>query len=681
MFILTICTLIEAATVEDLAKVAREVGKEQGMLDVDSPIPEKLLPIKQPKTGEGFFPVNSVSQDNPYRKNLNIWCANLLTKKPVIYGPSTKEKKIMDRLGGSNPDYGTRTEMTIAKNLYFLVTDQASPYFMNEEVFRRYLRRVMCYANEYNLHSNGYKDYLNDFFALGPALYVMRMTVDTYGELLLPSQKKAIDDCMQKALTFWLGETEKITKDTRYSFGYYANRDLGFANILLNAGLYLNNKPALDYAKKLVEAQKNNQYPDGAFAYIGTQNESATYHGTDISFLSRYYVVTRDETAKNLLKNSKNCPLLENEPSGLADFWTAPSWKHTWNGGNYWTMESVAYFNNDPYLRKFLDNQLQKNGLKDIDAINIPFYKKLAAKDLPNNYTVIDRNIDGVRARYNDYSMAATLRKITTATEPGLPTLVGAMTKETVNNKEQIDSILMFARPKILTVNPKNKKAEWAMLTDSLKSDILLGKNYSVFGATHKLHTFGSSTKGRVTDFIGNQLYLSVQDHLIGVMQVQAASPQLAQALATEFRLGYGGFAVKQPKELQKISDKQYRYGNLIVNILDTNFPEFEIQQNKVRNDNNGALAHDFVFSTPVSNENKEFTPDEQYYLVYEIYPVSSTQKVTIEKINCKNQLSFEAKTDKCFYEISYNSKSNKINLKTNDNEKAWKNFDELLNK
>ena len=203
-------------------------------------------------------------------------------------------------------------------------------------------------------------------------------------------------------------------------------------------------------AQKLVEAQQVNLYPDGAFAYIGAQNESCGYHDLDIALLARYYLISQDDKAKAMLTQSAWYGPVSCEPGMVADYWTAPSWKHFWNGTYSTGTEVVAGLSGNPYLRGLLDQEIKLKGGKP-DPLLAMFYRTSDAKVLPDNYTVLDRNIIGVRARYGKFSYAITGR-VPGRDEPGKDTLAGAMILDDPSDKEPypLNAALMSATPEVL---------------------------------------------------------------------------------------------------------------------------------------------------------------------------------------------------------------------------------------
>jgi hypothetical protein len=665
------CGLAAAsASASEFGRIAREVGGELGLPDGAG---KDGAVVVAPKNAEGFVPEVKVIEGNPYLQKLYTWTDEFLKRTPVKYGPSNPEKVIFNATGGRNPDYGSRTEMAIAKNLFWLVTHPESRYQGNEELFRRMLRRVVCYANDYNMHCTEYRQHLNDFFAVGPAAYNMRSILVTYGDFLTPAERESLDQCLKKMGRFWFDIYQTENKSTRYSkAGHYANRDIAVANILLNTGMYLNDAEYLAAAKDLIYAQKRNQYPDGAFAYIGTQNECAGYHWADVLMLTRYWVLTQDPEVESMLKKSRSCVLLSNEKGGLGEFYTAPSWKHAWNFGNYATHESVVYFTDNPYLRSAREVELQRLTPPLADALSIPFYTNhIAPKPLPDNITIRDRNIAGVRARYGDWSMAGTLRRVEGEDEPGLATLVGAMNICRGEKGDFLtDSILMFARPEALTPN-----GQWAYLTDELQSEMKLGRDFSALAAVYNMHTSRSSTKGTVTPWQGEQMWLTVRDRMFGILAVEPQEETEAKQLAVTLRLGYAGFRTEAAKEIERIDDRNFRYGQFHLRIIDTNFLEFEIQRNQVREAGHGAYAADLRLTT--AEQAKQYVPGQRYYAVVELYPIDTQTKVA--SCDCTGA-EISATIDGKNYVVRH-AGNGRLSLETDDKSHPWDSLEELLSR
>ena len=509
------------------------------LADVQQALPLPLGKEKNNPATLRFLPPLKVTKGNPHLNAMYVWAKGQIDKPDI---PWKKSTPLFNVFKGTDKDYGTREEAIKMGTLFWLVAHPQSEYRNNAELFTRLMRRANAYIDAYDVRTTAYKDNLNDFFAFGPALYAWMAIDQVWPDLILPSQRTQWNRAITKARDFWLKTYNEGKMAKNYPMGKYANRDLGVANILLNAGLWTKDQTCLDAAKFLVDSQDACLFPDGGWAYIGTQNESSGYHDADVTLLTRYYLVTGYDKCRDMLARSQWYGVLSMEPSLVAEFWTAPSWKHTWNGSVSTGMEVVAALSENPYLRWLLDKQIagKKNG-GNPDPLEAMFYRNdITPKQVADNYTVIDRNIQGPRGRYGRFSYAITSR-IPNDNEPGKITLAGAMITDKEPKSYPLEVVLMGAMPKVLT--KVGNKTEWAWLTHHDKNAVIMGRGYSAVSSEYGMQTFGSSSKGKEVPWSGFQEWICIGDRMVGLMEIAPQGSQMAFDVTANLLLGTGGTA------------------------------------------------------------------------------------------------------------------------------------------
>ena len=515
-----------------------------------------------------------VTENNPYLKRLVAGAKSELSRADLKFVRSTEGHPVFDDIDG---DYGARECGWRMEAFWWLYIHPSSPLKGDGELLARLLRRSHAYVDEIIQQDKPLKvgARIYDAFAMGPASAVLREIAMYQPGLLLPSDKLRLDKAMRLA-------GDKLYAEASVRKGEYCNIDLATACQLLNFGLYLRDQSILDTAKFLVDAQEKALLPDGGFRYIWNQNESAGYHDTDIDYLARYYEISQYKKAVDLIKASEWHGPVSN--GRLGEFWTAPSWKHTWNNdrGAPCGGEPVVYLTGNPYVRTMLDTQIARS--VDVKSDRSWYWARRAVawyrndvtpKVLPDNYTITDRNIVGPRAWYGRFSYAATLRNIPT-TEPGLATLMGV---QVTDPDSRLNAAVMGVYPRVRVKQEKPSadnqfdKFAWAAISSDLKASSIIGKSYSVTAGVYDLFTFGSSRKGVGSDWKGKQLWLGLPDRVIGVVMVE---PTKEGALAYEIngvvRLGFGGSAYGTPKKIEPLAAESFNYGDLFVKIHHNSF-------------------------------------------------------------------------------------------------------------
>jgi hypothetical protein len=584
---------IEAGDSKDADDLINDVeatlAKKPESLVVPSTQTNTISAIRTPMKVEG----------NPYIAKLVAGAREELTKPDK---PFVKNTPTVNTFSGLSVEGGSRSAGDEMQAWLWLYANPASPLKGDPKVLERYLRVASAYADAIDIHGSmslagssvsteavkgaplvgaqGSKGNENaplagqgifDDFAIAPVSCALREFAQLYPGLLLPSQKALWDRAMKTGgAVMWLK-----AKDRQ---GTYANIDLALAFEMLNFGLYLDNKEYLDKARFLYESQEKIIWPDGALAYLGHQNESANYHNSDTRDLARIYEVNQDPKILELLKKTEWYAPVTCGKRG--EFWTVPSWKDTWNDANpIWTGgESVASLTGNPYLRGMNDQLLaRQKDLKGWQAgrLGVTWWRdNVKSLPLPDNYTVIDRNIVGPRAWYGRFNYAATTRPIPES-EPGLATIMGAQVTEADGG---MGNVLMGVYPRIrenkqeLSKDGKYNRSAFAWRTYGLKSAVVIGRTFSAVAGTYQLQQYQSSQPGKPVDWISRQLWLGLPDRIIGLVEI-SPSKEGAMAIDVEgiLRLGTGGTVNGKPTKIEQTGTNSWKYGDLAITVLGHN--------------------------------------------------------------------------------------------------------------
>ena len=630
-----------------LADIANNIKIEPNTFVSKSNNVSQISALREPKVKVG----------NPYIERLLVGAKDELKNEDIVWGKITPANPIFKELGGL---YGSRTTASRMQAFFWLLVNPASPMLGDAEILKRFLRRYLAYMDAM---VNG-KDIkagqlIFDDFAIAPASCALREFVALFPNLLFPSQRLKLNEAMKIGARIMYGKA----KDR---LGDYANIDITLSAELVNFGLFLQDDTLLKKAKFLMEIQAKNIYPDGAIAYKDHQNESHGYHDADASFLTRYYEVTQDKKCLELLKRTEWYGPVSS--GRLGEFWTVPSWKGTWNdpfarpcGG-----ESVASITGNPYLRWMLDfgHDYDKPDLRYwFEARpNIAWYRNdVKPIPLPQNYTVIDRNICGPRAWYGTFNYAASLREIPD-NEPGLSTIMGL---QTTDSKFKLSASLMSVYPRIRTkkdVISKDgsiNKAAYAWLTSNLKSAVVMGKDYSAVAGSYQLHQFGSSTKGPLVDWKGKQIWLGLPDRVIGLLSIE---PLKDQATAYEVdgvvNLIFGGTGLAETqKKVKDLGNNEFGYGDLIVKIHDHNYKSLKAVEVPFRLPK-APITEILMQNESAKGENKvhQYPLTTNYHFIAEIKTASSKGDAVVKQLTTSNGiLSFQVDLNAKRYVLFYN--------------------------
>jgi len=572
----------------------------------------------EPKLSKTLLPELKTVEGNPYLESLYKWAEEQLADPDRPFRKATEKFSPIDNFGLARQMGGDMCRY------FWLAAHPQSRYRGNAELIARLFRRLHAYADAHQIHGHNYRSATNDFFAIGPTAQAMLMTRETYPDLLLPSDEAVWEGLMKQVNAFWMGEYRKV-QEGAYRMGRYANRDVAVGNILFSCGTYLSDQDALDAARFLMVSQAENLYPDGAFAYIGTQNECLGYHSAVTGPLTTYYHLSGEEDVLEIVKRSEWYAPLTIEPGNVSDLWTAPSWKHVWIGCGPGG-ESVVALTGNRYGRGILDLQIAKRGASPSPLAAMWYQSGIKAAAPPDNYVIFDRNVLGPRGRFGRFSYAATLR-VPNNGEPGNATIMGAMTtrEDRETNVTPWEAVLTGIMPRVFVeTTPEekhHKRPDWAWLTCRDKSGVSAGRDWSALHTRYQLHTYGSSRKGPEVPWEGAQIWLCVRDRLFGLMEIAPQGEQQAFEVGLLGRIRHRGY--------KALSSDHWALGSLKLAVLEHNFASLRTAETTTAK----SPELQIICSTRLLNESisgrretnrgaselKTFTPDTPYYAIVEV--------------------------------------------------------------
>lgn len=183
--------------------------------------------------------------------------------------------------------------------------------------------------------------------------------------------------------------------------GQYPNQDVYYALILAIASRLFDEPRYQALADQMLDKLAGSLMPNGAFHYIGHENESPIYHALVQEILGRYIEVTDDSKARSVLKKSAQYWRLVMSDEGVAEAWSDVWWKQNWLDIPAGALTLSAKASGDPEL-KWRELQLlarqKPNGLFGAYARSA-WDPTLAAKRPSARYLVADTDIRGIRGK------------------------------------------------------------------------------------------------------------------------------------------------------------------------------------------------------------------------------------------------------------------------------------------
>lgn len=344
----------------------------------------------------------------------------------------------------------------------------------------------------------------------------------------------------------------------------YPNQDVFYLHVMALAHEFWGEERYRSQVVATLDGLEAHLLPNGGLNYIGPETEIPNYHDLNIVWIARYYDLTGDERARELL--AATAPYYpgvssnEGRPENYTDCW----WKHHWGDGQAAGPEIVAGITGDPHNKWLANRLLERRGTgSGYFAIYAGmFYREgVPEEPLPDNWLIRDGNIGGPRGRFGSWYFAGV---------PGggaRDTFVGAMVCDD-GGGEPLKGALLAA---VLEVGqpggPRNDL--YVSGHDDITHSAIMG-DMAVLGARYTVRRpYINSVRGREippTPWQGTQVWLLTRHGLVGLMEVEAAEELTVPYLGAELRLG--------PRlALRATEDGAYCAGRLCARVLETSLP------------------------------------------------------------------------------------------------------------
>lgn len=597
-------------------------------------------------------------ENNPYfdRQMNDQWFADFISKPDDEWKLPTNDFRAFRGLSRA---YGTRSQANNATKWLLLYSHPQSPLKGKSELLIRALRRIDAYMLGYYYHETvNSNSHLNDFFALGPALMGAVMIQKNYPEMLLPKQND-----------IWMAVAKKAADNysKRPYTGNYANADLGTSRIFINSALITGDKNHFAHGLKLAYSWADNIYDDGGSAYIAKQNESPGYHKACINIEFDNFLMTNDPRILTILKSVETYPISMTDSNLNCEWFTIPSWKQSW-----YTSASPG---GHPLIYYITGNQYYKaiSGADRYEAPKEPSIKKalmyksypFVDKTIPNNYTVYDNNIQGVRMNYGLYSAAMNGRVMNERV--GKNTFVGLTISEPEREGKRAFSAALYGINAFPIISGKT-----GYNTVSKESvSVTLGRDFASLNADYTLALRRGGPTRIEADWKGRQSWIYLPDRMIGLIELSPDGPQKATAITLNLELGRTKKGAFDKSPLEKVNENEFKYGKLQIIIHDSNFQGTKISQTAdgISADDKNRGPHADLHLTDEANSHEwsssSRTYEGTYFAIVELKMAESKQSATVEKIQHNAALGLTVKLAGRTYTTIYNPTDTEMKIPT----------------
>lgn len=460
----------------------------------------------------------------------------------------------------------------------------------------------------------------------------------------------------------WADQADESTRSNPHGPYWYPNIDAVFALQMHLAGtiILLNERKseAHDEAERFIKAAElrarrlaqtpDTLFPDGGWTYMGFSNETISYHGIVLRYLSRYWQLSGSGYAKDALVRSAPYYPLSLESGGAGIDSNAPYWKHDW-GLASWEPSVVAAIAECPFNQAVAIDILQRRGPTG-NLRSASFFKPdIEAAELPDDFIVLDRNIDGPRGRFGRWAFTANGRD--TRRDRGKYTYIGAMVAGGAEEKLPISGFSASLKSAFMEYMPEPDSRMHLTMGDQTGGTEVVESHIHERGTAFTVKTAfqrprGGGGRSETMPWLQHQVWIMTEDRLVGYMEMYPESEQEAYGRAAVFRLGSGNLGRRGPStweesiyfdkhfEAHGLSDDTWSFDELKLRIVDHNFDRQTVQTGEDR-------AYRYLWNSPGwgdirledagEGQKRMYAPDDRRYVLVEIRPSWSSPSEGLE--------------------------------------------------
>lgn len=402
---------------------------------------------------------------------------------------------------------------------------------------------------------------------------------------------------------------------------------------------------------------------DGATNYFGQHNECFSYHAAAVRALTRTAQITGDPKPMEMVKRLRWYYPFTVSPTGVAEWSTATSWHHYWNTANGADCAAImAGLLNCPHNQRVANLGFVGN------LWNASWWNPdRPAAACPDNFMAYDRNIEGPRARFGQWSCVGTTRR--TIDNRGKSSYAGCVIETGESTPWALDSALQDAGMEIRPDPSKEDVSEHhGRITGAHEEKVVtcaVGERAASLGAVAKLGSYGKPA----TDWITRQLWLFTPERMVGLVTLEAGQDAIAAGIFGDLFLVSGRSNWGTRKELKDLGDGKFSYGQMMITFHARDFAGFESEytdvmgggynQSSAKKSCRLLLVDESAKSGAMTTYGKG---TRRFYLV-EVRPAfSSEAKVSLVK-NETGLLAFDVADGTGRYSVAFNSSESIVEI------------------
>lgn len=345
----------------------------------------------------------------------------------------------------------------------------------------------------------------------------------------------------------------------------YPNQDVFVLVIMALAHQFWGEERYLQAAHGIRDALERALLPDGGMHYIGPETECDVYHTINLLWIGRYYKLTGDEKAREILARTVRYYPLAYSNEARPEYYTDCWWKHYWSDSTPYGPEVVASVTGDGQNKWLADRAMERTGIGADDSAVYAgmFYRPdVTPRPLDDGWLVFDRNIGGPRGRFGDWYFAGVVGG------GARDTFVGGMVSRPDRAQPLMGAFLAANIEVGLREGGSRDSSCLYISGPDDQTSVALHGEAAVLGARYiPRRAYINSVfnpQVPVTDWLGTQVWLLTRNGLVGLVELEATREQTVPFLGGELRFG--------PNEELVAQGDVFRCGALTARVLEHNF-------------------------------------------------------------------------------------------------------------
>ncbi|MEM0966322.1 MAG: hypothetical protein AAGJ81_09270 [Verrucomicrobiota bacterium] len=484
-----------------------------------------------------------------------------------------------------------------------------SEYYLDPELFPIVMRRLSqslefwyndseqrIIVGEKDLGTSSGLDSEQDFKETASALLYMMLTVPDY---FLPAEKErwltGVRRKTEIPMRSHVVQADNFIRQTPevYSSKVFRipNKNYNWMVGLAISSLLLDDEELMEGALTILEMLNLSIYEDGGMPYINYENECPSYHGIHVVGNLWMHRLTGEPRAMENLEKLRRFYPTHVEPSGELEYFTDTFAKHYFSGPGVAKTGSTIL----AQLFSCPQNQRIAEVSGGADSVNTPMFAEIYRPGVEaaagqDQFVFYDRNIQGPRGRFGDWSFAGTGRIYDPDRKlrRGKDTLVGAMISDDPSERRGRPLNAAIAAVNIGVLKPeedrvgKLREFNYYMLSTREQNTDIVGPNFASFSSHFIPKGSKSNWRHTLSEYRTNQLFLMLPDRLVGFVSLDASEEEPSGEVSGEIRL-YDGrnrhrTEVGKRHDLEKNGEDSFIFGRMQIQLVEHNFEEVVVE-------------------------------------------------------------------------------------------------------